>query len=81
MSQVPELDTEDAKVFGGMLVYCASHRRAHATGWCTVDVENKLGLGIDRGAPNAMHDAAEKCRRLGLRLFEDEQSNKASKRR
>lgn len=29
----------------GAHVYCASHCTVHSSGWCTVDVYNKLGLG------------------------------------
>ncbi len=64
-------DTKDAQVFGATFVYCMSHRRAHATGWCTVGVENKIGLGIDKLSPGGFEAATEKCRRLGLQLTDE----------
>lgn len=66
-----DLGTEDARVFGETFVYCASHRRAHATGWCTVSADNKVGLGIGKTTPGGFEAATEKCRKLGLRLFEE----------
>lgn len=68
-----ESGAEDAAVFGAdTFVYCASHRRAHVTGWCTVGVENKVGLGITKSTPGGAEAATEKCRRFGLRLFQED---------
>jgi hypothetical protein len=59
--------TEDEKVFGiGQWVYCGQHLRPHRTGWCTVGVRDKVGLGTTDET-----EAWEKCSRLGLRLYKD----------
>lgn len=50
--------TEDVAAFGkDAWIYCSAHRGSHQTGWCTVSVRDKIGLGVDNA------DAAyEKCR-------------------
>lgn len=51
----------------GDWVYCRQHRRAHTTGWCSVPVREKLGLGIL--GPNTDENrqaAAIKCRDFNL---------------
>lgn len=59
------------KVFGDW-VYCAEHLNPHRTGWCTVRNDRKLGLGPFSGNEDEQRrQAAEKCRSLGLKLFED----------
>lgn len=58
---------EDELVFGKeQLVYCRQHLRPHSTGWCSVSVSEKVGLGT-----NDINEAYEKCRRLELYLYED----------
>lgn len=62
--------TEDTAL--GPWVYCASHLRAHRSGWCTVDNGNKVGLGEFRGTDQEqLVEANSKCRALGLKLYED----------
>lgn len=34
----------DDKVYGTKFVYCAQHMRVHETGWCTVNVLDKIPL-------------------------------------
>lgn len=34
----------DDKVYGTKFVYCTQHRRVHETGWCTVNVVDKIAL-------------------------------------
>lgn len=61
--------TEDVVL--GDWVYCHQHLNAHRSGWCTVSINEKVGLG---SFPGAQHEqivaAAEKCRRLGLLLYD-----------
>ena len=55
---------DDYIAFGpDQFVYCGSHRRPHRTGWCTVSVSNKLGLGV-----LTHEEAVAKCRKFGLKL-------------
>lgn len=69
--------TEDAVLFGeGQYVYCLSHLAAHLTGWCTVGIDHKVGLGIPKAEdPKQFHDSLEsaraKCRTIGLKLYSD----------
>ena len=59
--------TEDYDVFGGnQFVYCRQHLRAHFTGWCTVGVDQKVGLGTSDEM-----EAIKKCRELELPLYDD----------
>ena len=52
--------TEDAEVFGDTaFVYCKSHRRVHAAGWCTVPADNKIGL-----KSKTLNDAIAEARAL-----------------
>lgn len=61
--------TEDEKIFGkDQMVYCHQHLRPHSTGWCTVSVMDKVGLGLSRQETAA---AFSKCRYLGLKLADD----------
>lgn len=63
---------EDERVFGkDHWVYCNQHLRPHVTGWCTVDVRNKVGLGIYGNDNENMKKAYSKCREWGFKLFED----------
>ena len=61
---------EDAKVFGeNQWVYCRQHMKPHATGWCSVSVNDKLGLGISGNDTQAAKDAYEKCREWNLPIY------------
>jgi len=63
--------TKDVYVFGrNEWVYCKQHMRPHLTGWCTVDVKDKVGLGISNYV-GSEEDAYKKCREFGLELYED----------
>lgn len=53
----------------GAFVYCASHLRPHATGWCTVNAFDKIPLGATRG-----EDAYAECKRLGFYLYDGNRS-------
>ena len=50
----------------GEWVYCRQHRRSHRTGWCTVPVSEKLGLGIVGNDDAARSAAARKCQDFNL---------------
>ncbi len=64
--------TEDELVFGkDAWVYCNQHMRPHITGWCSVAVRDKVGLGA---VSVVSADAAyEKCREWGFALYTDRQ--------
>lgn len=67
-----ERQRRDDVVFGvDQQIYCSQHLRPHNTGWCTVDVNYKVGLGIPTNSRNALEKAADKCRMLGLRLDDE----------
>jgi len=68
MEAVPQkLNTEDLIL--GEWVYCAQHLRAHQSGWCTVGLEDKVGLGPFTGQSELQRQkATEKCVRLGLKV-------------
>lgn len=60
--------TEDEKL--GPWVYCAQHLRPHPTGWCTVDLHDKLGLGEFPGTVEEQVVAAvAKCKKFGLKIW------------
>lgn len=41
------MDSVEDVVFGeNAWIYCRQHMRPHLTGWCGVDVRDKVGLGI-----------------------------------
>jgi len=64
--------TEDELAFGkDHWVYCNQHMRPHTTGWCTVDVRNKVGLGIQGNTDEAMKEAYSKCREWKFKLYKD----------
>lgn len=48
----------------GAYVYCASHVGPHASGWCTVGLNQKLGLPADNA-----DDARAWCQDLGLPVY------------
>lgn len=54
-------DNEDDTIFNEKFIYCASHRRVHSTGWCTVDVIFKRPLAGDD-----IDSAEEYASRIGL---------------
>lgn len=65
-----EEKTEDMAL--GDWVYCGQHLRPHQTGWCTVGLEDKIGLGSFTGTfEEQARKAAEKCRRFGLKLYRE----------
>lgn len=43
-------DNDDDTVFGSKFVYCAAHRTAHSTGWCTVRLAQKRPLHAETKA-------------------------------
>jgi len=51
----------------GTWVYCLQHLRPHETGWCTVSLYDKVGLGdFDGNRDSQREQAYEKCKHLGL---------------
>lgn len=51
----------------GPWVYCAQHLRPHESGWCTVSLRDKVGLGKFEGSvQEQLQQAGEKCERFGL---------------
>lgn len=63
-SSEPKEQASSEDVVLGEWVYCSQHLRPHRSGWCTVSLADKIGLG-----PTASErEAYEKCRRLGLKL-------------
>lgn len=55
----------------GPWVYCAQHLRPHTTGWCGVDIGEKVGLGEFSGSHDEQARAAvRKCRHLGLKIWD-----------
>lgn len=66
-----EIKNETEDVVLGEWVYCAQHLRPHRSGWCSVSVDDKLGLGSFPGTDHEQGVAAfSKCRRLGLKLYD-----------
>lgn len=63
----------DVTTFGAEhWIYCRQHLAPHLTGWCTVDIADKIGLGI-YGVDN--RDLAyEKCRNWGLHIHDNHKS-------
>lgn len=55
----------------GEWVYCGQHLAPHSTGWCTVDLRWKVGLGLAGKATETYKEAFAKCERLGLKLHKD----------
>ena len=48
-------------------VYCRPHVNPHLTGWCGIEVFDKIGLGL-KGQDNKTK-AYQKCRECGLPIF------------
>lgn len=62
-----KIQTEDQIL--GEWIYCGQHLRPHQSGWCTVGLEDKVGLGPFTGASDVQSQKAmEKCRHLGLKI-------------
>lgn len=57
----------------GKFVYCSQHLGIHSSDWCTVG--EKLNM-VNLGSVESEQEAAEKCRRLGLPLFEEQRPQK-----
>lgn len=56
----------DVAAFGrGAWVYCRQHVKPHPTGWCSVGVYDKIGLGVDTAK-----EAYAKCEEWGLEIFD-----------
>lgn len=64
--------TEDFKEWGDAWVYCNQHLRPHETGWCTVDVRDKVCIG---NSDMTEEDAIKKCREWNFTLYRDKYSN------
>lgn len=58
--------TDDFREWGDAWVYCNQHLRPHKTGWCTVDVRNKVCLC---SGEKSGQEAADKCRQWGFELY------------
>lgn len=59
--------TNDERAFGrDAWVYCSQHMKPHQTGWCTVAVRDKIGLGV-----TTAQEAEQKCRDFKLPLYAD----------
>lgn len=59
-------NVEDFKIFGNTWIYCSQHRRVHSTGWCTVSIRDKVGLGISNTGEKSELEAIKKATQLGL---------------
>lgn len=56
----------DVAAFGrGAWVYCNQHMKPHQTGWCSVAVRDKIGLGVKNA-----DEAYQKCRDWKLPLYQ-----------
>lgn len=60
--------TDDFKEWGDSWVYCSQHLRPHKTGWCTVDIRNKICLC---NGSKTEQEAYQKCRDFGLKIYEN----------
>lgn len=60
-------EQEDVAAFGrNAWVYCSQHMKVHQTGWCSVSVRDKIGLGV-----KTAQEGEAKCRQFGLELYRD----------
>jgi hypothetical protein len=58
------------KIFGeDQWVYCKQHLRPHLTGWCSVGVNDKIGLGIFGKTEESMKKAYSKCINWGFKII------------
>jgi len=64
---MPLMDEElDVQAFGrDQWVYCRQHVKPHETGWCSVGVYDKIGLGVQTA-----DEAYAKCEAWGLPIFD-----------
>ena len=61
----------DVAAFGrGEWVYCRQHVKPHQTGWCSVAVYDKIGLGV-----GTAKEAYAKCEEWGLKIFDYNQKD------
>lgn len=51
----------------GKFCYCNQHLSPHATGWCTVDLRNKIALKAE-----TIEEAGIECMNNGFQLFQRE---------
>jgi len=64
----------DVAAFGrGAWVYCKQHCKPHQTGWCSVSVSDKIGLGV-----SSVDAAYAKCREWKLHLYGERDEPRAS---
>lgn len=66
ISVTPEPMKVEDEIFGDQLIYCNQHLKVHETGWCSVSVRDKVGLGT-----KDHKEAVAKCREWGFRLHSD----------
>lgn len=68
----PLIDEQpDVAAFGrGAWVYCRQHVKPHQTGWCSVGVYDKIGLGVATAK-----EAYAKCEQWGLKIFDYNQKD------
>ena len=60
--------TRDTDIFGiGSWIYCKQHLRPHMTGWCSVNVDEKVRLDA-----KTSEGAYAECRRKGFHIYDDE---------
>lgn len=62
----PLMDEQpDVAAFGrGEWVYCRQHCKPHQTGWCSVGIYDKIGLGV-----NTAQAAYAKCREWKFHIY------------
>jgi hypothetical protein len=60
----PKVVTDDVSM--GKFVYCNQHLAVHATGWCSVDVRDKIPMKADN-----IVEAVREARTMGLKLHSD----------
>lgn len=67
LANIPLSDEQpDVAAFGrGAWVYCKQHVKPHPTGWCSVGVYDKIGLGVSDAK-----SAYAKCEAWGLEIFD-----------
>lgn len=68
----PLIDEQpDVAAFGrGAWVYCRQHVKPHPTGWCSVGVYDKIGLGV-----STAKEAYAKCEEWDLKIFDYNQKD------
>lgn len=59
-------EEEDVAAFGrGVWVYCRQHVKPHETGWCSISLRDKIGLGV-----KTAKEAYAKCEDWGLKIYD-----------